>query len=186
MNSILINDIEPAAVDAIETNLKHNGITSEKMKPNLGDATMVMYEHRTGSKQFDVVDLDPYGSAAPFLDSAVQAVANGGLLCVTCTDMPVLSGNNPEVCFARYGSMPYKSNYLHENALRMVLSSMETTANKYGRHIVPVISCSIDFYVRVFVRVYKSPKNVKEASMKSSMIYQVRINTYLLLDLSNG
>ena len=27
---------------------------------------------------FDVIDLDPYGTASPFLDAAVQAVADGG------------------------------------------------------------------------------------------------------------
>ena len=36
---------------------------------------------------YEVVDLDPYGSPTQFLDSAVQAVAEGGLLCVTATDM---------------------------------------------------------------------------------------------------
>jgi N2,N2-dimethylguanosine tRNA methyltransferase len=46
---------------------------------------MLMYGHREAHNRFDVIDLDPYGTACPFLDSAVQAVANGGLLCVTCT-----------------------------------------------------------------------------------------------------
>lgn len=55
------------------------------------------YKHRKEKDQFDVIDLDPYGSASIFLDGAVQSVANGGLLCVTCTDMAVLSGKNPEV-----------------------------------------------------------------------------------------
>lgn len=31
---------------------------------------------------YDVVDLDPYGTPAMFLDSAVQSVADGGLLMV--------------------------------------------------------------------------------------------------------
>ena len=39
-----------------------------------------MYQHRTLSQRFDVIDLDPYGSAAPFLDAAVQSVADGGWL----------------------------------------------------------------------------------------------------------
>lgn len=51
-----------------------------------------MYAHRETSKRFDVVDLDPYGTASLFLDGAVQAVADGGLLCVTCTDLAVLAG----------------------------------------------------------------------------------------------
>ena len=37
-----------------------------------------MYEHRHPAKRVDVVDLDPYGTAAPFVDAAVQAVADGG------------------------------------------------------------------------------------------------------------
>jgi tRNA (guanine26-N2/guanine27-N2)-dimethyltransferase len=40
-----------------------------------------------------VIDLDPYGSAAPFVDGAVQAVKSGGLICVTCTDMAVRINN---------------------------------------------------------------------------------------------
>ena len=34
----------------------------------------------------------PYGTAAPFLDAAVQSIADGGLLAVTCTDLAVLCG----------------------------------------------------------------------------------------------
>ncbi len=36
---------------------------------------------------YDAVDLDPYGSPCQLLDSAVQAVAEGGMLMVTATDM---------------------------------------------------------------------------------------------------
>jgi tRNA (guanine26-N2/guanine27-N2)-dimethyltransferase len=45
---------------------------------------------------FDVIDLDPYGSVCPFLDTAIMACNNDGskptLLCVTCTDSRVLCG----------------------------------------------------------------------------------------------
>jgi tRNA (guanine26-N2/guanine27-N2)-dimethyltransferase len=37
-----------------------------------------MYQHQRVSERFDVIDLDPYGSPAPFLDAAVQAVSEGG------------------------------------------------------------------------------------------------------------
>lgn len=41
----------------------------------------------------DVVDLDPYGTAAPFVDAAIGCIADGGLLAVTCTDLAVLAGS---------------------------------------------------------------------------------------------
>ena len=62
--------------------------------------------------------------------------------------MPVLSGNYPETCFAKYGSMPLKAKYVHEMSLRILLHSIDSTANKYSRHIVPWISLSVDFYIR--------------------------------------
>ena len=80
--------------------------------------SMVMYEHRGKNDRFDVVDIDPYGSAAPFLDSAVQSASSGGLLCITCTDMAVLCGNHPEACFAKYGAMPAKRQHCHEMVRR--------------------------------------------------------------------
>lgn len=74
-----------------------------------------MYNHRhPTSSRFDAIDLDPYGSASTFLDSAVQAVADGGILLVTCTDMGVLCGNHSEACFAKYGSMSLKAKFCHE------------------------------------------------------------------------
>jgi tRNA (guanine26-N2/guanine27-N2)-dimethyltransferase len=39
---------------------------------------MLMYNHRAASARVDVVDLDPYGTAAPFLDAAVGCIADGG------------------------------------------------------------------------------------------------------------
>ncbi|RQM11430.1 hypothetical protein DD237_003960 [Peronospora effusa] len=172
VKSILVNDMDPAAVETIKRNVAFNELPLDRVIPNEADATNVMYNHRQHTDQFDVIDLDPYGSASIFLDGAVQSVTNGGLLCVTCTDMPVLSGKQPEVCFSRYGALPNKSHYLHEMALRMVLHTIESSANRYARHIVPIASCSIDFYVRVFVRVYKSPANVKKAMTKLSHVFQ--------------
>ena len=38
----------------------------------------LMYSHRDPQARVDVVDLDPYGTAAPFIDGAVQSVRDGG------------------------------------------------------------------------------------------------------------
>ena len=63
----------------------------------------LLYSHR--SSPVDVVDLDPYGTAAPFIDGAVQAIRDGGLLCVTCTDLAVLATvNYPEKWCVRRSS----------------------------------------------------------------------------------
>jgi tRNA (guanine26-N2/guanine27-N2)-dimethyltransferase len=172
VRQVTINDLLSEATDVAKANCVQNGVDESKVVISNRDACMLMYEHRDSALQFDVVDLDPYGSASPFLDSAVQAVAHSGLLCVTCTDMTVLSGNYPEVCFAKYGSMPLKGRNVHEMALRILLHAIDSAANKYKRHIVPWLSLSVDFYVRVFVRVYESPSEVKRSCLRRCMVHQ--------------
>ncbi|KAF2076456.1 hypothetical protein CYY_002259 [Polysphondylium violaceum] len=172
LDYILANDIEQSAVDSIIKNRAYNGVEESKIRPNLGDASMVMAQNRSHNKQYDVVDVDPYGTPSIFLDSAVQCVADGGLLCVTATDSAVLCGSYPEACFHKYSSVPiHRANYCHEMGLRILLQSIETHANRYKRHIVPILSLSVDFYVRVFVRVYTSPLEAKKAFSKMSNLY---------------
>lgn len=143
-----------------------------KVHANEADAISLMYQHRELPKRFDLVDLDPYGTAAPFLDAAVQAVTDGGLLCVTCTDLAVLAGHNyPEKCFSLYGGVSIKAEYSHEVALRLVLHAISMAAGRYGRFVEPMLSLSIDFYLRVFVRVWSRPETVKQNASKTGLVY---------------
>ena len=43
---------------------------------------------------------------------------------------------------------------------------------RYGRYIEPLLSLSIDFYCRVFVRVYSGQKECKRSSSKLGHVYQ--------------
>ena len=155
---IIANDLSEKAVASINRNIDANDVRG-KVTASHSDARMVMYQN---SKKFDVVDLDPYGGPTIFLDGAVQSVAEGGLLCVTATDMAVLAGNAPETCYTKYGAISLKSKGCHEMALRIMLQSIESNANRYGRYIVPLLSMSIDFYIRVFVRVYTSQVRLRK------------------------
>ncbi|OQR66270.1 tRNA (guanine(26)-N(2))-dimethyltransferase-like [Tropilaelaps mercedesae] len=132
VKEIVANDISKSAVESIRLNADLNGL-GDKIRPNLGDAVLYMYQCRAEGRYFDVVDLDPYGCAAKFLDPAVQAVQNGGLLCVTATDMAILCGNTPETCRAKYGSVSLRGKFCHEMALRILLFSIESAANRHGR-----------------------------------------------------
>ena len=89
VKEIVANDISKRAVASIANNVKANHV-DHLVTPSHSDATMVMYSNRKKEDRFDIVDLDPYGSPTPFLDGAVQSVSEGGLLCVTCTDLAVL------------------------------------------------------------------------------------------------
>ncbi|XP_071954596.1 tRNA (guanine(26)-N(2))-dimethyltransferase-like [Antedon mediterranea] len=169
IKNIVANDFSVAAVENIERNIKHNKI-GHLVKASLSDAALLMYKCRS-NPEYDVVDLDPYGSPAMFIDAGVQAVKEGGLLCVTCTDLAVLSGNHGETCFSKYGAMSLHAKFGPEMALRIVLQAIETSANRYHRHIVPLVSVQVDFYLRVFVRVFTSQAAAKRSASKRALVY---------------
>ena len=131
LESVMANDLDAAAVEAIKKNIEINQIPAGRVIPHHGDASLVCYMHRDDEKRFDVLDLDPYGAPTPFLDGAVQAVSEGGLLCVTATDMAVLCGKNSEVCYSKYGVMSMRGlPSCHEFAIRAVLAAIESAANR--------------------------------------------------------
>ncbi|KAG4301603.1 hypothetical protein PCK1_002088 [Pneumocystis canis] len=159
---VVANDYAKSAVEMIKKNSTHNNVF-QKIKLNCEDARFAMYQQIMHRKFFDVIDLDPYGTAAPFIDAATQCVSDGGLLCVTCTDLAVLAGGGyPEKCFSNYGSMPFHhSVFCHEQALRIVLYTIASSAAKYGRYITPLLSIFVDFYIRLFIKIDTSSYNVK-------------------------
>lgn len=113
VHTVYANDMAPSAIEAIHRNISHNNVPTNLIQATCSDANAIMYSRRT--QRVDVIDLDPYGTAAPFIDAAIQALASDGLLCVTCTDMSVAAGiAYPEKCFANYGGLPAKQEYTHE------------------------------------------------------------------------
>uniref|UniRef100_A0A093XHK6 tRNA (guanine(26)-N(2))-dimethyltransferase n=1 Tax=Talaromyces marneffei PM1 TaxID=1077442 RepID=A0A093XHK6_TALMA len=175
---IVSNDLSAAAVEAIKLNIKYNEVENI-VRPNVGDARAYMYSlqgennaNDGNGKKFNVIDLDPYGSAGMFLDAAVQAVNDGGMLCVTCTDAAVFASTGyPEKTYALYGGIPVRLPHGHEVGLRLILHAIASAAAKYGLSVEPLLSLSIDYYARVFVRVHKSPIEVKALSSTTMLMY---------------
>jgi tRNA (guanine26-N2/guanine27-N2)-dimethyltransferase len=194
--AITANDLSPTATAAIRLNLQHNGLAaspassspssssssssssaaSTPVRVHTGNALALMYAapyaQPPAPQRFDVIDLDPYGTAAPFFDAAVQALADGGLLCATCTDPGVFaSAGFPEKAVALYGGVPVKGFYSHEAGLRLILHAIAASAARYGLAVEPLLALSVDYYARVFVRVRRSPATVKCLAGRTMLVY---------------
>ena len=172
VTSVTANDLSSSAIKSIKLNAEYNRV-EQKIQPNTADAKALMYHSATNASHlFDVIDLDPYGTAGPFLDAAVQAVPDGGMLCVTCTDSGVFASVGwSEKTFSLYGGLPWKGNQSHEAGLRLILHAVAASAARYGLAIEPLLSLSIDFYTRLFVRIGKSAAEVKFLASKTMMVY---------------
>ncbi|CRK11740.1 hypothetical protein BN1723_009492, partial [Verticillium longisporum] len=186
VTSVTANDLTKSAAESIKLNVKHNGL-EDKIVVNHDDAIAHMYRRiaddlsnrdsrgRPSTKnKYDVIDLDPYGTAAPFIDAALQAVRDdGGLLCVTCTDGSHWAGHcYAERSFSLYGAVPVKGMHSHEAGLRLILHTLASTAARHGLHVEPLLSLSIDFYCRLWIRVTKSANAISYLGGKTMVAYQ--------------
>lgn len=175
---IVLNDLSAAACREIIENCKLNGITTftdethnteenpSTIEVHNEDCRIYMLKHK---KKFDVIDIDPFGTCAPYMESAFEALKDGGLLCVTSTDTKVLCDVPPESCYKYYGSASKNCSYSHELAVRVVLSFLSRTAGRIGCSIEPLLSLSVDFFVRVFVIVRREKKSASLATAKDSL-----------------
>jgi tRNA (guanine26-N2/guanine27-N2)-dimethyltransferase len=167
---ITANDMSQNAVDSIKLNVEHNKL-EDRITAKTGNAIAYMYSY-CDKKGYDVIDLDPYGTAAPFLDAAIQAIQNDGLLCVTCTDSAIFASHGYlEKTYSQYGGLPLKGEPCHEGGLRLLLHAIASSAARYGMAIEPLLSLSIDYYIRVFVRIRKAPNEVKMLAGKTMIVY---------------
>jgi tRNA (guanine26-N2/guanine27-N2)-dimethyltransferase len=163
--NVLISDINERAFKLAKHNVHLNGLT-ERVTVQHKDANCLLSCHGAPHKRFDVVDVDPFGSPVPYLDSAIRALRNNGLLAVTATDLAPLCGVHSKACIRKYGGKPLRTEYCHELAVRILAGCVATLAAKHDIAIRVVFSHCSDHYVRVYAEMGYGAKKA-DASVKS-------------------
>lgn len=182
VDEIIANDIDAMAAETIRKNRDFNGISPERVVASHADAKKLLYEAAIlpgKYDKYDVVDLDPYGTCAPFIDGAVQAVNQDGLLCITSTDMKPLSGTTSDACYQRYGGTTLRGKHAHEMAVRLVLGTLSRSAAIHNKTIEPLCCLHINFYIRLFVKVRSNGALSKRTASLNSLVFQCKQCTSL-------
>jgi tRNA (guanine26-N2/guanine27-N2)-dimethyltransferase len=162
VSHIVLNDLNPQAINLTRFNVEQNAL-SEKITLQQMDAQALMSSHARPKKRFDVIDLDPFGSPSPFLDSALRAIKKGGLLAVTATDMAPLCGVKPSACVRKYLGKPLRTEYCHEVAVRLLLNSLVLAAAKHDLGVTVFFSHSTDHYIRVYTQILHGAQKANDA-----------------------
>jgi tRNA (guanine26-N2/guanine27-N2)-dimethyltransferase len=136
-----LNDLNPKAVALIRENANLNG-------------AMVCVESREArglmsQGRWDYVDVDPFGTPAPYLGAAAGAVRPGGVLGVCATDTSALCGTYPKACQRKYGSQPLRCDCYGEVGLRILIGAVAEAAMRRGLGFTPLFSHTTRHYMRV-------------------------------------
>ncbi|MEM0007772.1 MAG: tRNA (guanine(10)-N(2))-dimethyltransferase [Candidatus Bathyarchaeia archaeon] len=162
VKKVVVNDINEKAYQLAKYNVKMNRLEKIVTVKN-EDANLLLARYAAPRKRFDVIDIDPFGSPVPFLDSAIRATRDGGLLALTATDMAPLCGVHPKACLRKYGGKPLRTEYCHELAVRLLIGCLATTAAKHEMGIKVLFSHSTDHYIRVYAVLIHGAKNTDKS-----------------------
>lgn len=162
IKKVLINDINEKAFHLARYNIQMNGLSGRVVSKN-EDANHLLSLYGAPRKRFDAIDLDPFGSPVPYIDSAIRAMRDNGLLALTATDMAPLCGVHPKACIRKYGGKPLRTEYCHELAVRLLVGCLASTAAKHEIGINVVLSHSTNHYIRVYVTVEHGAKKADKS-----------------------
>ncbi|MFH1510734.1 MAG: hypothetical protein ABIF10_03505 [Candidatus Woesearchaeota archaeon] len=147
IESVVMGDLKSSAVMQMKTNLALNNITS-KCEVFCSDANTFL----RSQKPFDYIDIDPFGTPNPFLDSAIRRLKRNAILAVTATDTASLCGQSQKSCMRKYWAVPLHNHMMHEAGIRILIRKVQLVAAQYALALVPIYSYSKDHYMRVFFR----------------------------------
>jgi len=161
---VTINDREPEAIELIRQNAARLGLPVEVVQ---GDANALLSE-----RCFDAVDLDPFGTPAPFVDAGVRGTRR--FLSVTATDTAPLCGAHLKAGKRRYFALPMNTEYHSEVGLRILLGFVVRETIKYDRGIEPIFCFAREHFDRLHLRLLRGAGAADKTLEQIGFVHQCR------------
>ena len=155
IQKVVFNDFNMMSVQTAKVNTMINNVY-HKSDFYTSEICSFLSANANFDNRATIIDLDPFGTPAPYLDCILRAVENDGMISITATDTAVLQGVYPRVCYRKYYGIPLRSRYSLEIGTRLLLSCTALVASRLDLYINPIFAHSYRNYVRIFCKVSKS------------------------------
>ena len=104
------------------------------------DAHLLFFDCYHRRDYYDLVDVDCFGSAAPYLSTMLWATKINGLIYLTSTDGRTATGHSPQNSLQAYGAYARAHPAAQEQALRLLIGSVQQQAATKGMGVIPIFS----------------------------------------------
>jgi tRNA (guanine26-N2/guanine27-N2)-dimethyltransferase len=121
------------------------------------DANRVFFQCYLNRDYYDLVDVDCFGTAVPYLSTCLWAAAIGGFVYLTSTDGRSATGHLPTQSLRAYAAYARSHPAAHEQGLRLAIASLQQQAATKGLGIRPIFSLFTGETYRVMVQVTAKP-----------------------------
>jgi len=122
------------------------------------DAHRLFFQCYQERDYYDLVDVDCFGTAVPYLNTMLWATKIGGLMYLTCTDGRTLTGHPPEKTVLAYNAIARSHPAIQEQALRLLIGATQQQAATKGLGIEPIFSLFTGQTYRVMLRLVSKPQ----------------------------
>ena len=161
VSEVIMSDINDYAVSVMNINIRLNNVES-KVKAIHADANELLFMLFRQKAKIEYIDIDPFGSPAPFAFATLYTVKNGGYVAFTATDLAPLEGKYPQKLYRRYGVIGRKSIISKDIAIRNLLAFLAREAAKIDRVVIPLVSYYSRHYIRLYIRVIEGGLRANE------------------------
>jgi tRNA (guanine26-N2/guanine27-N2)-dimethyltransferase len=165
ITEVYLNDINPYSIELAKQSAELNFV-ADKCNYSISEVCKFLITRSAGTQErFGLIDLDPFGSPARYVDCILRAIRDSGLISVTATDTAVLCGVYDKVCLRRYYGRPINNSYSNEIAVRLIASLLALTAARLEMTIYPLFAHNYLHYIRLYLK-------VKLSSSEANKVYE--------------
>jgi len=157
---VVAADADQKSVRYAEKMIELNNV-ADRISVEAQEANVLLISHMTD--RFDLIDLDPYGSPAPFFENALRATMADGVIAASATDMAPLTGARAAACFRKYGIKSVRTEFEKEMAVRTLAANLVIVAAKLELGVTLAFSHASDHYVRIYADVAKGKKAANQS-----------------------
>ena len=146
-------EINERSYESLKKNIKQN-----KIKGNAYNVSIQEFANTTKNK-YDIIDLDPFGGASPYIFDIMKIAKDKTLLFVTITDTAVLCGAHSNACLKLYNAVPLHNEICHEAGLRILIGYIARIAASFNFGIDVHLSMVYKHYMRVWLQLNYNSNN---------------------------
>lgn len=152
---VFVNDLNPSALELSKKSAELNQLQNYQISKS--DICQFFNAFSKRGSRGAIVDIDPFGSPAKYIDCGLRATIHKGLLSVSATDLQVLHGIFKDACKKKYHGVPVKTTYSNEISIRLILGLVISVAARLDVEATPVFVETNQHYYRVYLRILNKP-----------------------------
>lgn len=145
----ILNDVDPRAYYYIKRNIELNNL-GNRVEAYNNEANVLLNTLVFTGVFLDYIDIDPYGSPVPFIDSVFKPIGKRAYIGVSATDTGPLSCTYPHKALSRYWSKCIKVDFEKEFASRLLISNIVMRASAQEIELKPSLTLIFKHFIRVF------------------------------------